>query len=128
MAGLKLVVDERREPIDVFTTWLPRIAVALAFFFIGKDKFAAHSMWIRIFDQIGFGQWFRYVTGALQMGGAVLVMIPRTFRVGILMIACTLLGAVLAWLFLLHAPGNAVIPGLLLVAVLAVGSQGLRNG
>jgi putative oxidoreductase len=123
MADLKLGLDEHRTRIDTLTTWLPRIAVAVAFFSIGADKFAARSMWVHLFDQIGFGQWFRYLTGSLQLIGATLVLIPRTFPFGILLLASTMLGAVLIWLFVLHAPGNAVIPGVVLIALLAVGAQ-----
>jgi hypothetical protein len=32
---------------------------------------------VRRFDQIGLGQWFRVFTGALQVGGALLLLIPR---------------------------------------------------
>jgi hypothetical protein len=31
------------------------------------------------------------------------------------------------WIFIVHAPFNAFIPGTLLVILLAVGSQSLRN-
>ena len=124
---LKLLVDEQHSAIDVFTMWLPRIAVALAFLFIGQGKFASQPMWVRIFDQIGLGQWFRYLTGTLQVVGAVLVLIPRTFTLGIVTLACTMVGAVLVWLFVLHAPSNAPIPGVLLVILLAVGAQSLRK-
>jgi putative oxidoreductase len=125
VANLKLGLEEPPSRIDALTTWLPRIAVAVAFFSIGADKFAAQSMWIRIFDQIGFGNWFRYFTGALQIAGAALVLIPRTFLFGILLLASTMFGAVVIWIFVLHAPGNAPIPALLLVALLVIGARGL---
>jgi len=126
MPELKLDLDERRSRIDTLTTWLPRVAVAIAFGSIGIDKFAGQSMWIRIFDQIGVGQWFRYFTGALQIIGAVMVLIPRTFLDGILLLASTMLGAVITWVFVLRVPGNAPIPAILLIALLIVGAQGLK--
>ena len=127
MPELKLGLDERRSRIDTLTTWLPRIAVAIAFGSIGIDKFASQSMWVRIFEQIGLGQWFRYFTGSLQVIGAVMVLVPRTFLDGILLLACTMLGAVITWVFVLHVPGNAPIPAVLLVALLIVGAQGLNT-
>src|SRR5438270_3376757 len=39
MPELKFVVNEKRGAIDVFRTWLPRIALVLAFIFIGYTKF-----------------------------------------------------------------------------------------
>jgi uncharacterized membrane protein YphA (DoxX/SURF4 family) len=77
------LLDERRAGIDVFKTWLVRVVVALLFISVGAAKFRQRSPWVEIFDQIGFGVWFRYFTGTLQIAGAVLVLIPRTFPVGI---------------------------------------------
>jgi hypothetical protein len=44
----------------------------VAFVFIGSTKFDndPNGMWVKLFEQIGFGQWFRYFTGAMQVGGA----------------------------------------------------------
>ena len=82
---LKLtLLEERRNPIDIFTKWLLRLGVAALFIFVGTGKFATHSEWVRIFERIGFGQWFRYFTGTLQILGGALVLLPKTFPVGIL--------------------------------------------
>ena len=32
---------------------------------------------VALFTAVGFGQWFRYVTGILELTGAVLIMVPR---------------------------------------------------
>jgi putative oxidoreductase len=124
---LKLLEEPKRSAIDVFTKWLPRIAVAVVFLNVGSQKFAAHSMWVRIFAQIGLGQWFRYLTGGLQVGGALLVLVPRTFALGILLLACTMAGAVATWLLVLRVPLNAPIPGVLLVVLVAIGGSELWN-
>ena len=127
MADLKLTVleEQRQSGIGIFKRWLPRLVVALLFVFVGNGKFSAHSQWIEIFDRIGLGQWFRYFTGALQIAGGILVMVPRTFPFGILMLASTMLGAMAAWVFFLGAPFNALIPGALLLGLLAVGGEEL---
>src|SRR6201981_2953277 len=74
---MKLLLEERRSVMDVAGTWLPRIVVAMLFTFVGKSKFADHSEWIAIFAKIGFGQWFRYFTGIVQIVGGVLVLIYK---------------------------------------------------
>src|SRR2546430_2861644 len=70
---------------------MPRLRqlCALCFFFFFNDTATTEiytlslhdalpiSEWVRIFDRIGLGQWFRYFTGALQVTGALLVLIPR---------------------------------------------------
>jgi hypothetical protein len=102
-----------------------RIIVALLFVFIGASKFADRGEWIAIFAKIGFGQWFRYFTGTMQIAGGLLVLIPKTFAVGILMIGCTLLGAMAAWIFFLGQPITAIMPGALLMGLLFVGGEEL---
>src|SRR5262245_37582168 len=111
---MKLLFEERRSVMDIAGTWLPRLLVALLFIFVGKSKFADHGEWVAIFTRIGFGQWFRYFTGALQILGGTLVLIPRTFPIGILLIGCTMAGAMAAWVFFLGQPVTAIIPGALL--------------
>jgi hypothetical protein len=71
--------------------------------------------------------WFRYFTGAVQIVGAALVLIPRTCLIGIAILSCTMVGAALIWIFLLHAPGNAPIPLLVLAALMVVGFQARRT-
>ncbi len=105
--------------------WLIRAAVALVFIYIGASKFEVDSSWTRIFDRIGLGQWFRYFTGSLQVLGGVLVLIPRMFAYGILILAVTMIGAMATWVFLLGAPLNAVVPGAILAALLFVGGDDL---
>ena len=124
MPELQFDFADRPSRIETLIRWMPRVAIAVAFLLIGIDKFAAQSMWVRLFDQIGFGRWFRYLTGTIQVTGALLVLIPRTFTIGIALLSLTMIGAVLVWIFVLHAPGNAPIAGLILVALLIVGAKG----
>ena len=124
---LKFDTAERPSRNGIVTMWLPRLGVAAAFLMIGASKFEPQSTWIRTFNAIGFGDWFRYVTGGVQMLGAALVLIPKTCLIGIGILACTMIGAALIWVFLLHAPGNAPIPLLVLVALIVVGLQARRT-
>jgi hypothetical protein len=120
LSDVDRVVKPGRQRIDLLFKWFPRLVIATVFLLIGRSKFAAQSVYVQIFEQIGFGVWFRYLTGAMQMAGALLVLIPRTFGIGILMIASTMVGAMIAWIFFLGSPGTAVIPGVLLAALVGV--------
>jgi hypothetical protein len=124
---MKLLLDEHRSMMDVAGIWLPRIVVAMLFIFVGKSKFADRSEWVGIFAKIGFGQWFRYFTGTLQVVGGVLVLIPKTFPLGILLIGSTMAGAMAAWIFFLGQPLTAIIPGALLMGLLFVGGEELSD-
>lgn len=59
----------------------------------------------------------------MQMIGAIAVLIPRTFLLGIAMLVCTMLGAVVGWIFLLGAPFNAIFPGALLAALIVIAGR-----
>ena len=118
------LLERSSEPLPdrqaALKTWLPRIAVAMVFISVGSSKFS-DPMWVRIFGQIGIGQWFRYLTGVMQIAGGVLVLIPRTALAGVVLAACTMLGASIAWLTVLHAPWNAPIPGVMFAILVAIG-------
>jgi uncharacterized membrane protein YphA (DoxX/SURF4 family) len=91
--------------------WGVRILIALAFGAAGAAKLAGVPQMIQIFDAIGFGQWFRYVTGLVEVLGAALVLIPsKGFRGGLLLSA-TMVGAVITHLFLI---GGSPVPALVL--------------
>jgi uncharacterized membrane protein YphA (DoxX/SURF4 family) len=120
MTDLKLLIDERRSPMSIAVSWLPRIVVALLFLAVGIDKFATRSVWVQIFASIGIGQWLRYVTGALQVSGAILMLIPRTFLTGVAVLCCTMVGAILALVFVLDEPRNASVPAIPLIVLLAL--------
>jgi putative oxidoreductase len=120
MQSLNRTVERPRRAIDVFKTWLPRVALAIVFVLFGALKFAAHSMYVRIFDEIGLGQWFRYFTGVTEIAGAVLLLIPRAAFIGFILLGCTMAGAVSFWIFN-HNPFAALIPGTLLLAIIGFG-------
>jgi hypothetical protein len=82
----------------------------------------AESGWFRLFDDLGFGQWLRCLTGIFQVGGARLVLIRPTFYAGILLLASTMIGAMVACVFFLGSPGSAIVPGVLLVGIVVVAS------
>ncbi|HEY2907744.1 MAG TPA: hypothetical protein VGJ29_17710 [Vicinamibacterales bacterium] len=59
-------------------------------------------------------------TSHSAVGGAVLLLIPRTAALGFILVGCTMVGAVAFWIFTNHAFG-AIIPGALLVVIVGVG-------
>jgi len=120
---LKLLAEERPHRLDAFIRWVPRIGVGLAFAaFIGASKLSndAHNGWIALFDRIGLGQWFRYLTGTMQVIGGILLLVPRTLTVGAVLLASTMLGAMFVQMFVLQTPLLAIVPAILFGAIIAV--------
>ena len=121
MPELKLAVEETRSAGDVLAAWLPRVAVALIFLSVGSEKFGSHGPWIRIFARIGLGDWLRYLTGVMQVGGALLLLVPPLVTLGAVVLGCTMVGAIVTNVFILHTGLAAIIPSALLAAVVFVG-------
>ena len=114
-----LTRDDRN--ID-WTGWFLRGCVAIAFVYIGLDKFdnAPNGDWIRIFARIGFGQWFRYATGVVEVGGGVLFVFPRTKLAGAALLCSAMIGAIIAHFTVLHDAVLSVIPLALLAVVIGI--------
>jgi putative oxidoreductase len=70
-------------------TWVLRILLGVLFLGIGIEKVTGTMGTIPFFDAIGWGLWFRYGSGALDIAGALLILIPRWTSVGALIITCT---------------------------------------
>ncbi|MFT4960228.1 MAG: putative oxidoreductase [Paracoccaceae bacterium] len=88
-----------------------RVLVTAAFVAAGLAKLAGVEMMVGTFEAIGVGQWFRYVTGLIEVGSAVLLWIPGLQFIGAGLLVCTMLGAIVAHLVIL---GPSPLPALIL--------------
>ena len=73
-----------------------RALLALAFGAAGLFKLAGADMMVQIFDSVGLGQWFRYLTGFVEVGAAVLLWVPGLRGLAAVVLLATMIGAVLA--------------------------------
>ena len=58
--------------------------VAAAFLAAGSAKLAGVPYMVGLFEQIGLGQWFRVVTGVVEVTGAVALVVPGLASIGAL--------------------------------------------
>lgn len=105
--------------------WVLRLAVAFIFVSSGLEKFGIGpgQEWIRIFAKIGLGNWFRYFTGALEIAGGVLLMIPFTAKGGAGLLLLCMAGAIVCHVFILGDPFSSIINLGLIVAIVAAARQ-----
>lgn len=103
------------------------VFLGLAFLVIGVAKLTGTMHTVQTFEAFGWGQWFRYASGTLDIAGALLVLVPRWTCYGALLLtgtvglatvlsatrpdvwpalALTLLAATLAWLTRPESPGR----------------------
>jgi len=104
--------------------WILQIAAAGMFLMVGFLKLSGNPQLVGLFEAIGLGQWFRYLTGTLEVAGAILLLIPRTSGLGALMLAGVMAGAVMTHLFVV---GGSPLMAIILLAVMTVVAWGRRQ-
>ena len=119
--------DAQTRSQSSLTDWILRAGVAAAFAMFGAQKFS-EGQWVKIFQQIGVGQWFRYFTGVVEILGGLLVLVPWTVTAGLALLACTMFSAALIWIFVLGQGANAIIPGAFGIALLLFWLNRRGNG
>jgi putative oxidoreductase len=94
--------------------WGIRILLALAFGAAGGAKLAGVPQMVQVFDAISVGQWLRYLTGAVEVAGVLLLLVPSTGFVGGLLLVATMIGGVATHLVVIGgSPVPAMVLGLL---------------
>jgi putative oxidoreductase len=96
--------------------WILQILAAATFLLAGGLKLGAAAPMVEMFDKIGLGQWFRYLTGSLEVTGAILLLIPTTVAFGGALLAATMVGAIATHLFIL---GGSPVPAIVLFVMVA---------
>jgi uncharacterized membrane protein YphA (DoxX/SURF4 family) len=101
--------------------WILAVFLAILFALVGSIKLIGAPAMVKEFAQIGFGQWFRFFTGTLEVTGAVGLLIPRFRFWAALLIATIMFGATLINLWVLHVPALARLTAVLMALALVVG-------
>jgi uncharacterized membrane protein YphA (DoxX/SURF4 family) len=95
-----------------------RIVVSLAFVAAGLAKLFGAAMMVATFEAVGFGQWFRYLTGFIEVGGAILLWLPGRQYLGAGLLLCTMIGASMAHIVVLGT--ETMVPAVVLGILSAV--------
>jgi hypothetical protein len=98
--------------------WAVQIALAGMFLLAGGSKLLGAAPMVALFDAIGIGQWFRYLTGLIEVGSALALLVPSFAVFGAVAFVATMVGAVATHLFIVG--GSPAMP-----AVLLLGSAGV---
>jgi putative oxidoreductase len=96
------------------TCWVLQGLAAAAFLAAGGSKLAGAPRMVEVFGKLGAGQWFRYLTGGLEVIGAIGLLMPRTAFYGASLLAVVMVGAVVAHLAIL---GGSPVPALVLLVI-----------
>jgi putative oxidoreductase len=104
--------------------WSLQISAAGMFIMAGYGKLTGNADMVGLFNAIGIGQWFRYLTGLLEVLGAVLLVVPALAGLSGLLLAGVMVGAIGTHLFIVG--GNPAI-AILLFAFSLIIAYGRRH-
>ncbi len=96
--------------------WGLKGLLAAVFLLAGGMKIYGLPMMVEEFEHMGLGQWFRYVTGTLEVVGAVTILVPGLAAFGAVVLSCIMIGAVATHLLLI---GGSPIPAVVLLVLSA---------
>jgi putative oxidoreductase len=107
----------RRGRVAIIVLWVAQVALAVMFLMAGGSKLVGVPAMVSLFDAIGFGQWFRYVTGVIEVSAAVALLIPSAALFGAILLVPTMFGAATANLILGQSPAVPLVLMLVAAAV-----------
>ena len=119
------VAARSRSRAGTVALWVVQIATAALLLLAGSLKLAGVPAMVGLFDAIGIGQWFRYLTGSIEVVSAILLLVPSLAFFGALLLVPTMVGAVLTHLFIV---GGNPAPALVLGAAAAAIAWTRRRG
>jgi putative oxidoreductase len=103
--------------VGTVALWVVDILAAAAFVAIGLAKFGSPA-WAIKFERWGYPDGFHLVIGALEVGGAILLLVPKVSSYGAVLLGAIMIGA--AATHALHDETARVAPPLLWLAVIAL--------
>lgn len=97
--------------------WILTALLSAFFLFAGGTKLAAAPSSVANFARWGYPGWFMYVVGVFEVGGAIVLLVPRLAGFAALLLCGTMVGAALT--HLVHGEMTAVPVPLVLLALIA---------
>ena len=78
-----------RSKWSAIAIWALRVVLGLLFLYVGTTKLTGTGNTVDYFAAIGWGQWFRYLTGLLDIAGVALLFSRKSIFYGATVLACS---------------------------------------
>jgi uncharacterized membrane protein YphA (DoxX/SURF4 family) len=105
-------------PIRLGWVRLAELALGMVFVVAGLVKLSGMAFMVELFASLGFGQWLRYVTALVELGGGVLLIVGRMEYLAALALAVIMVGATTASVIVFNR--SPIPPALTLIALLVL--------
>jgi uncharacterized membrane protein YphA (DoxX/SURF4 family) len=112
--------------IGIALMWGASIITALGVGLAGVAKFAAPGRWQELFVAWGFPQWFLPIAGAIEVAGAVALLIPQLWLCGALLLGGAMTGAIITLLMHPTPSFPLVLPAVYVVLLIAIAAARVR--
>ncbi len=101
------------------TLWTLQVLLAAAFVMAGQMKLAGDPVVMEMFDEIGAGDWLRYLVGTAEVAGGLGLLVPRLCGLAALGLTALLVGATFTNVVVLDVAPWAPLAYLVPMAVIA---------
>lgn len=98
--------------------WMLQVTAGMLFVMAGIGKLYGTETSLDLFNAIGIGQWFRYLTGGLELLGGLGLFVPSLAGAGAIVLSIVMLGAVFLHLFVIG--GTSVMASILLATTVTI--------
>jgi putative oxidoreductase len=107
-------------PWPVRLGWVRTAEMGLGFLFVvaGLVKLMGMPLMVELFTSLGFGQWLRYLTALVEIGGGALLLAGRLEYLAALALAVIMVGATAASIVVFDR--SCIPPLLTFIALLAL--------
>ncbi|WP_019929546.1 DoxX family protein [Nocardia sp. BMG111209] len=112
------VTQNPAQPRKIRNRVLWTLQILLGLFFIlasGLPKLVGQADAVRSFQDIGWGEWYRYFVGVVEVSGGIGLLVPRLSGLAAAGLAIVTVCAAATQAFQLGSPGLAVFPLVLAV-------------
>jgi putative oxidoreductase len=112
------MTTEHRAKTATVGAWVLQVLLLLTIAPGGLAKLFGDAAMVEMFDEIGAGQWMRYLVGACELAGGIGLLIPKVRALAAAGLVLLLIGATITNLFVLD--DSPVLSSLLAVAAAVV--------
>ncbi len=99
--------------------WILRILMAALFLFASFMKLSGQPRMVEEFELFGIGEWFRYLTGLLELAGGIFILVPPVSVFGAMLLLAVDVGALVAQLSVIHQDWiHTIVIGAILVTLI----------
>lgn len=111
--------------LTTIAAWVVAVLLFLGFLGAGFSKLTAQPVMVKEFTTFGYPSWFMYLTGLIEVVSAILVIVPKTARIGAGLLICVMVGAIFS--HVTHGQAAMIVAPVVLLVLAAVELQ-LRGG